>query len=137
MTKPIKMSKWKELGKVAEQNFGSLQNLIYSQNNGLLVPKVGAGVTVIMWTDRYAGTVISVAPDRKSFVIQEDRVKRIDDNGMSEMQEYEYFRSKEGLTHLFKIVSRGKNKGQWRENGRNNGSSIIIGVRRHYHDYSF
>ena len=67
---------------------GSFINMIMSQNSTL--PEVGKGATVLSWTDRYAYEVIEVSNDKKRVVVQQYFPKRIDKNGMSESQEYEY-----------------------------------------------
>jgi hypothetical protein len=54
------------------------------------VPAVGMGITVLMWTDRMPGTIISVSASGKSFKYQADTATRIDENGMSDAQTYEY-----------------------------------------------
>jgi hypothetical protein len=94
------------------------------------------GATVLGWTDRYAGTIVDVGLDG-SFTVQEDKAIRTDKNGMSESQEYEYERNLNGRRFLFRAVRRGKAKGQLREGGKANGSGVLIGDRRKYHDFSF
>jgi len=91
-------------------------------------PEVGMGCTVLKWTDRQAATIIKVTP--KTLTVQYDHAKRVDKNGMSECQQYEYSRNPEGCTRVFRLTNRG-----WRETG--GGSSLLVGQRNHYHDFSF
>lgn len=67
---------------------GSFVNMMMSQNSTL--PEVGKGATVLHWTDRHAYEVIEVSNNKKRVVVQQYLPKRIDKNGMSESQEYEY-----------------------------------------------
>ena len=61
-------------------------------------PSVGDGATVLMWTDRYAATIVTVerfktgrrAGEVKAVEVREDHAKRTDRNGQSESQTYEY-----------------------------------------------
>lgn len=114
---------------------GSIINHIYSASAGA-VPEVGAGATILSWTDRYAGTIIEVRSPT-DFTVQEDRAIRTDNRGMSEAQEYEYRANPAGRVWHFKAVSRGYAKGSLREGGRKDGCGVIVGVRRSYHDFSF
>lgn len=115
--------------------YGSLQNRM-QENHVAATPEVGMGATILAYTDRYAGTVVRVYPNG-AFVVQEDHAKRTDSNGMSESQTYEYSPNPNGAEHLFKRVSRGRAKGQYRENGRMQGNGVMLGVRRKYNDFSF
>jgi hypothetical protein len=120
---------------IAGKDTGSLVNHLYSRS-APRTPVVGEGATILGWTDRHAGTVIEVRADG-SFVVQEDTVQRVDSNGMSEMQTYEYTPNPAGLTHVFAPVKRGRAKGQLRERGSKDGNGVLLGRRDHYHDFSF
>ena len=89
------------------------------------------GATIIGWTDRTPATIIQIALNNKKIVIQEDSAIRIDNNGMSEVQSYEYSRDPNG--EIYTATLRKDNT------YRITGSKIIvaIGSRRKYHDYSF
>jgi hypothetical protein len=119
---------------------GSVMNHLMSGPSST-VPVVGMGATVNGWSDRYAGTITTVAPGRTMFTVQQDHAKRTDSNGMSDCQSYEYSPNPEGRRWTFK-----KNKkGQWREVGLNEngrwvfvgGCGCTLGVRKAYHDFSF
>ena len=96
---------------------------------------VGDAATVLMWTDRDAGTVIEVEEGR--IVVQCDHARRIDKSGPIERQSYSYSPDPTGRCFTFFPVSRGTQKGQWRENGSANGFGVVFGVRDQFHDYSF
>ena len=114
---------------------GSLVNCLYNSATKI-PPKVGMGATVLGWTDRHAGTITQVTEDGL-FTVQEDKATRTDQNGMSEAQTYEYEPDPNGRLYHFSPVRRGNSKGQIRENGRKDGSGVLIGERRKYHDFSF
>jgi hypothetical protein len=67
---------------------GSLFNHLMGSSKS--EPEVGKGATVLYWTDRSAYQVIWVSDDKKSCKIQRCKAKRIDSNGMSESQDYDY-----------------------------------------------
>ena len=67
---------------------GSFFNWMMSKNQS--IPVVGAGATILLWTDRHAYEVIEVNEKEKSCVIQRYAPKRTDDFGMSDSQDYEY-----------------------------------------------
>lgn len=98
-------------------------------------PKVGDGATYGCWTDRHAGTVIKVSKSGKTVWVQADHAKRVDKNGMSEMQTYEYSPNPEGHIIVFTL----RNDGRYNEKGcaRGYGNRVGFGHRNAYHDYSF
>lgn len=94
-------------------------------------PQVGMGATEILWSDRKPYTVIEVLSEKK-IVVQSDSYKRIDTNGMSDCQEYEYSRNPNGCT-----VTLSKRKdGRWRVVGKKD-MVFAVGFRNKYHDFSF
>jgi hypothetical protein len=90
-------------------------------------PQVGMGATMLMWTDRNAGTVVRVTP--KTVYVQRDRATRTDSNGMSEHQEYAYEPDPAGAITVFRRTKRG-----WRSSS---GEYLRIGRRETYRDFSF
>jgi hypothetical protein len=112
--------------------YGNLMNRI--QEAAFPTPKVGDGATILMFSDRHAATVISVITP-SIVVIQEDSVKRIDKNGMSESQTYEYSPNLNGIQHT---VTKRKS-GRWVFMGEldRNGTAVSFGKRDHYYDFGF
>jgi hypothetical protein len=96
----------------------------------MIKPEVGMGATEICYSDRHPYTIIEVTND-KHIVVQEDNYKRIDSNGMSEMQEYEYYANPHGKTHKLRL----NKHEQWVET--DNPNAFAIGYRREYYDFSF
>lgn len=106
-------------------------------------PVVGMGATILHWTDREAATVVEVGPGW--VVVRIDIATRIDNNGMSDAQRYSYTADPEGGSYLFKRAK----DGTWRAARRSDagrivflepkggGNRLMIGVRDHYHDFSF
>lgn len=137
------MEALKQKGMKPNKDTGSFINMLMSNNS--TVPEVGKGATVLLWTDRHAYEVIEVSNDKKRVVVQQYFPKRIDKNGMSESQEYEYkelspvkevivwkwggwrferdvMKHQQGLTKWVKKYPK---------------VNIIWGVKREYYDYSF
>jgi hypothetical protein len=96
-----------------------------------VTPKVGMGVTVLHWTDRTPGTISRVSPSGKTFWYRNDDAKRIDNNGESESQEYEFFPVPEAPENK---VQRRRKDGRWRDEI---GHVISVGDRSKYRDPSF
>lgn len=122
----------------------SLVNHIYSRaTKGQPTPEIGMGVTLLGWTDRYPATIIGIIENGKYIIVQSDNYKRIDNNGMSECQEYEYTANLDGATYTFKMNPNGGWSEVFRnpETGRfkkyNGGKGLRIGYREKYHDFSF
>jgi len=113
---------------------GSFQNMMAGEAK-YPKPESGMGATVVMWTDRYACTIIDIDKDEKTITIQFDKATRTDKNGMSESQSYSYKQDPNGQTIIFT-----KRKGdRWVKKGQSlhDGVRLAIGARNHYYDYSF
>ena len=113
--------------------YGSLVNQLLGTASDL-VPVVGMGATKIMWSDRKPYTVVEVI-NTTTVVVQEDDYKRVDTNGMSDSQSYEFSPNPEGIKYT---VTRRKN-GQWVRKGSSmkDGAKFCLGTRDKYHDFSF
>ena len=110
--------------------FGSLVNALSVSASA---PVVGMAATVLCWTDRHAATVVGVGPSGKVCWVRECIARRIDTNGMSECQDYDYEENPAGRVTQFRLGKRG-----WREAGsRGKGKALALGHRSHYYDYSF
>lgn len=100
-------------------------------DNDVMIPtQIGEGVTVSIGSDAYPYTIIDISPSGKTIYLQEDRVERIDSNGISEVQEYKYFRNSEGK----EIKASMRKNGGWKTTDN---CKVSIGVRRRYYDFSF
>jgi hypothetical protein len=104
---------------------GSLVNHLMSASG--VKPEPGMGATILYWTDRTAATIVRVVSEQ-TIDVQADRATRIDDNGMSEVQVYEYTPNPAAPVLRFRLTKRG-----WRCKG----AGLAIGERRQYHDYGF
>lgn len=123
---------------------GSLVNHLYSRmTDGQPQPEVGMGATLLGWTDRHAATVSSVFQVGKALFIgvKRDHAKRIDKNGFSESQEYEYTANTDAYEEFFKFdgkfwhsVRKNEETGRWKKTG---GGGIRIGKREAYWDPCF
>ena len=125
--------------------YGSLINRLQERMViGAPTPEVGMGVTMTSYSDRSAGTIVEVKKMGKGLLITvcEDDAKRIDNNGMSESQEYEYTFNPKGATYMFRQA---KPDTCWVKVYRNANTNRLkqqrggfyIGKREKYHDFSF
>lgn len=106
----------------------SLTNHLMSGTNGAPTPEVGMGATILMWTDRHAATIVKVTPSQ--IHVKRDKAVRADNNGMSEMQQYNYEADPTADVEIFRKTKNGYRKAD-------GGHSLRIGDRSEYHDYSF
>lgn len=104
-------------------------------------PVVGMGVTILAWTDREPGTITHILKNG-IVCVREDDARRIDANGMSECQKYEFTANPHGRDYHF----RQDRRGVWQEVafsettqrwGKTGGYGLRIGERSKYHDFSF
>jgi len=110
--------------------YGSITNRLEEGCNKQDI-KVGDGATLMYWSDREPATIIEINKSGKTIKIQRDKATRVDDNGMSEVQEYEFERDHDGIIYT---VSKRKN-GLWKIRGTE--TVVRVGVRDKYYDYSF
>lgn len=95
------------------------------------IPSVGTGATIHIGSDSYPATLIQVTQNGKRIVLQDDEATRIDNNGMSESQEYTYQPNPNGAIHIATL----RKDGRYRLMGEK--IPVSIGFRRKYYDYSF
>jgi hypothetical protein len=98
-------------------------------------PEVGMGATYQVGSDRYAGTITEVSENLKEVWFQYDDAIRVDGNGMSESQKYEFKPNKFASKVLFTLRKNGKYLRQGTP--LNRGVGLGIGRRSHYYDFSF
>jgi hypothetical protein len=110
--------------------YGNLVNRV-SENTKSPTPEVGMGVTIYAYSDRYPGTVTKVWPSGKTIEVTEDDAKRIDKNGLSESQEYEFSRNENGRVYRCRLDK----EGRWRVLRSHEG--VSLGERDRYYDFSF
>jgi hypothetical protein len=111
---------------------GSAMNHIYSRAADQ-VPVVGMGVTRLCWTDRHAYTLIEILSEKK-LRIQRDTVTRVDSNGMSDSQAYEYAPNPSGATCIITL----RKNGRWCQEGQDSKSeAFMLGMRKEYYDFGF
>lgn len=111
---------------------GGLYNRIYEGMKNTPEPKVGMGVTEMCYTDRHAYTIVNIL-SKTRIEVTHDTVKRIDKNGMSDAQEYEYTSNYDGHRKILRL----NKKGQWKKVGSPNGNTYVLGMRKEYYDYSY
>jgi hypothetical protein len=92
------------------------------------------GVTFLYWCDRRPGTVVEVKSHRE-IVVQGDHYKRVDSNGMSESQDYEFNPNPDGG----KTTYTKRKYGLWVAKGQSlkGGQRIAVGHRDAFTNPSF
>ena len=114
--------------------YGSFQNRL-AENCKQPKPEVGMGVTEYCWSDRHAYEITEVIDDRHIIIRRLD-YKRIDNNGMSECQDYEYTSNPDN--HSIKLFL--TKQGQWKERIGSHSlgcNTFGIGRAEEYYDFSF
>lgn len=117
---------------------GSLMNYLHSGSKDNL-PNVEKGATQLHWTDRTAYFVNSVSKDGKSCTIEMAKAIRIDNNGMSDCQDYKYEREENAVVYNLRFrygswyIDHGKDAAYERYSKIN----IKFGYMQAYYDYSF
>ena len=90
------------------------------------------GCTLLYFSDRHAATIIEVINERR-IVIQRDNAVRIDNNGMSESQEYACTPNPEATREEFTL----RKNGRWVRKGESSkGLALAIGYRKEFYDFS-
>jgi hypothetical protein len=110
---------------------GNLMNRIMESAKTIhnSAPVVGLGCTITMYTDRRAATIVAVKTPSKIIVQEDNAVAK--HQGMTDSQDWELTPDPTG-----RLVTFTKRKdGSWRESNGTNG--LLLGHRRHFHDYSF
>lgn len=113
--------------------YGSMVNLLIDSGHQGKDPEVGDPATLIEWSDRHAATVTAVtrfktgqrAGQVRSISVRPDNARRIDNNGMSESQTYEFTPDPSRLEQTFRVNKHGRTPG------------LAVGFRSEYYDYSF
>jgi len=104
---------------------GSLVNHLLAQ--GRMAPEIGMGATICAWSDRSPATIIKIT--KSQVHVQCDDYKRIDKNGMSEIQEYEYKTNPDNSVIVFRMTKNGLRS--------KSGYYLSVGRRERYYDFSF
>lgn len=111
-------------------------NELLSDCSKTIVPEVGMGCTRLQFSDRRAATIVEVSKSGKQILVQDDTATRVDKNGFSDCQKYEYERNTEAYKRKFTLRKNGK----WIEVGASLdscGYSLLLNVRREYYDFSY
>jgi hypothetical protein len=123
---------------------GSLINHVLTSSKSAS-PEVGMGATLCSWSDRSPATVTKVWTDKRGAQwaeLQADSYRRIDKNGFSECQEYEYSPNPDAPIITIKLHTDGKWRPMWKnpDTGRysvDKSQGIVLGRRERYFDFSF
>lgn len=109
--------------------YGNVLHII-ADSRSKVAPKVGMGVTVLMWTDRHAGTITEVSKSGKSFTFQQDDATRTDSLGRTDSgQKYAYTPNPVATPQKALLSKNG-----WKVVGA---GKILLDVRDEYYDHGF
>ena len=92
---------------------------------------VGMGATICYYSDREPATLIQILHNGRRIVLRTDKSIRTDNNGMSEIQKYNYEPDPNGAIHIATL----RKDGSYRLIGEK--TLVDIGSRCKYYDYSF
>lgn len=95
-----------------------------------IIPVIGMGLTVSIGSNKYIYTIVSISVSGKSFKATKDIAIRIDNNGMSDCQDYQYAADPKGELVSFRLGTK-TNRYKCRF------GYASLGVRRAYHDFNF
>lgn len=109
---------------------GNLTNWMMA-GTGQRTPQVGDGCTILMYKDRHAATIIDINKTGKTIKVQIDKATRIDSNGMSESQTYEYTPNPTAPSQIFRRTK----DNRWKE--LKGSSYLLIGKRDEFYDFTF
>lgn len=127
------IDKWK-MYNVYDEDLNVTERVEHCANEDTI--SVGDGVTERYWTDREPYEVIEVKSE-STIVVRELRARRTDDLGVSDTQDYEYYRNYSAPVKTLRKVKRGKYY-VWIEWGHGRGGNTFhIGTARKYYDYCF
>jgi hypothetical protein len=93
--------------------------------------QIGTPATLCYYTDREPATVIDFTKSKKYIFLQEDKSIRQDNNWFSEDQKYNYEPDPKCLIHKAALCK----DGRYRIVGTS--TTVSLGSKRKYHDYSF
>jgi len=112
------MSKW----------YGNLINRVDEGNQYVPQIEVGTPLTEYMWSDRHAYEVVEVQ-DQEHIKIRQYKAVRIDDNGMSDCQNYKYEHDEKSP-----VIELEKRRGCWYKVRRYLKSEIMADVEKRFAD---
>jgi len=106
------------------------------QGNSISIkPQVGMGATLLMWSDRHPYTIHKISEDNKKLWASLDNYKRIDNNGFSEIQDYEYWNENEKNPDRWQLFTFRKDN-RWHQGTKLSGTVLSIGHREEYYDFT-
>lgn len=120
--------------------YGNLINRLMEES-ATPEPEVGMGATVCLWSDRNAATITEViryksgpkAGTVRAVKTRPCRAIRTDQNGMSDAQTYRY----EEMPNAPETTWTLRKDGRFVKQGETSYTTLAIGFRDAYYDYSF
>lgn len=112
---------------------GSLVSSIYRQSTQP-EPVEGVGCTILLWNDRHAATIVRVSADKGKVWVTRDKAIPVGNVAYTESQRYSYERDAEAGEECFSL----RKNGRWVRKGEGllSGTSLLIGARKEYYDWT-
>lgn len=100
-----------------------------------ITPVPGMGATMCMFSDRHAGTIVSISKSGKSLMWRQDKAIVVSGNQMDGSASYRYEEDPEAQEQEFKL----RKNGRWVQAGESmrRGTGLALGCRDEYYDPSF
>ena len=113
--------------------YGSFFNMMMD-NSKPAEPTVGMGATLLLWSDRHAGTIVEVSKNGKMIKWQRDKAVA-EFKGMTDSQSYSYEPDPHAQIETFTL----RKNGRWVKSGygMRQGGTLSVGHRSEYYDFSF
>lgn len=116
-------------------HMNSVRNHFLSGTKGQPTPTVGMGCTILMASDRLAGTIVEVSKSGRTIAMQRDKAELVEGSTMSESQQYEFKPNPDAEKRYFTLR---KNGAYVKANEpMRSGTQLRIGDRLEYRDPSF
>jgi len=96
-----------------------------------MIPEVGMGCTICLWSDSHAGTITRVSPSGKTIWYRQDIATVVGGSCQDGSAEYKYTFDEKGYDQKATL----RKDGDYRATGTN--YLIAIGTRREYYDPHF
>lgn len=111
--------------------YGSLQNDLAANARNDVQPEIGLGATEILWTDRYAYTVVEVTNSRQIIVQRDKAVNR----GGHGHNDWSYEADPAGIRRTVTL----RKNGRWVTKGESlkGGTRWVLGWRNENFDWEF
>ncbi len=118
------------------KNHNSLVNAMMHQS-APQTPEVGMGVTYLYWTDRYAGTIHQVSPNKKTIWVSQDVATVVKGSEHDGSAEYTFANGNQDKPDRWEQWTLRKDGRFHKKTESIKSTSLFIGKRDRYYDPTF